>query len=88
MYSSVIVEFVTTTEAIPVGHGLYYFTFSTWMGKSLYLEDIYLIPKHRSKYSSFFRYIIMKMFYRQEIRDISDERVGQGVVIVYVVDLP
>ena len=32
-----------------VGYALYFFTYSTWQGKSLYLEDIYVQPNHRSK---------------------------------------
>ena len=50
MIYSVIVELITDTEAIPVGHGLYYYTFSSWDGKSLFLEDLYIVPEHRSKY--------------------------------------
>lgn len=32
-----------------IGMALYYMTFSTWKGKMLYLEDIYLPEKHRRR---------------------------------------
>ncbi|XP_046457044.1 thialysine N-epsilon-acetyltransferase-like isoform X2 [Daphnia pulex] len=32
-----------------VGFALYFFTYSTWQGKSLYMEDIYVQPQHRRK---------------------------------------
>lgn len=28
---------------------LYFFTYSTWVGKSLYLDDLYVQPEHRGK---------------------------------------
>jgi GNAT superfamily N-acetyltransferase len=32
----------------PVGHGVYFFNYSTWMGRhGLYLEDLYVVPEHR-----------------------------------------
>ncbi|KAM5307653.1 thialysine N-epsilon-acetyltransferase isoform 2-T3 [Glossophaga mutica] len=30
-----------------VGYGLYYFIYSTWKGRSIYLEDIYVKPEYR-----------------------------------------
>ncbi|KAM4748476.1 thialysine N-epsilon-acetyltransferase-like [Rhinophrynus dorsalis] len=32
-----------------VGFALSYFTYSTWKGRSLYLEDLYVMPEHRGK---------------------------------------
>jgi len=32
-----------------VGYALYFYTYSTWQGKSLYLEDVYVQPLHRRK---------------------------------------
>uniref|UniRef100_A0A5F8HD22 Spermidine/spermine N1-acetyltransferase family member 2 n=1 Tax=Monodelphis domestica TaxID=13616 RepID=A0A5F8HD22_MONDO len=32
-----------------VGYGLYYFTYSTWTGRNVYLEDIYVMPKYRGQ---------------------------------------
>ncbi|XP_049714750.1 thialysine N-epsilon-acetyltransferase [Elephas maximus indicus] len=32
-----------------VGYGLYFFTYSTWKGRSVYLEDIYVIPEYRGQ---------------------------------------
>jgi len=37
-----IIEHVTSAETIPVGHGLFYFTFSTWFGKQLATFGRYL----------------------------------------------
>lgn len=31
----------------PVGFALYYYTFSTWVGRSMHLEDLYVQPSHR-----------------------------------------
>ncbi|CAO2643790.1 Thialysine N-epsilon-acetyltransferase [Lemmus lemmus] len=30
-----------------VGFGLYYFIYSTWTGRNVYLEDIYVMPQYR-----------------------------------------
>ncbi|XP_051023437.1 thialysine N-epsilon-acetyltransferase [Acomys russatus] len=30
-----------------VGYGLYYFSYSTWNGRNVYLEDIYVMPQYR-----------------------------------------
>jgi GNAT superfamily N-acetyltransferase len=36
--------------AEPVGFAVYFFNFSTWLGKpGLYLEDLFVRPKHRAK---------------------------------------
>ncbi len=34
---------------IPVGFAIYYLCFSTWVGKTLYLDDLYIKPEWRSK---------------------------------------
>lgn len=38
---------VTEINDKPVGMALYYNRYSTWKGKSLYLEDFYIMPEHR-----------------------------------------
>lgn len=35
-----------------VGHALYFYTYSTWEGKSLYLEDLFVREEYRSELSS------------------------------------
>lgn len=32
-----------------VGFGLYYFIYSTWKGRNIYLEDIYVMPEYRGQ---------------------------------------
>lgn len=32
-----------------VGYALYFYTYSTWKGPSLYLEDLYVMPSFRGK---------------------------------------
>ncbi|XP_043818313.1 thialysine N-epsilon-acetyltransferase [Dromiciops gliroides] len=32
-----------------VAYGLYYFIYSTWTGRNVYLEDIYVMPKYRGQ---------------------------------------
>ncbi|XP_012966892.1 thialysine N-epsilon-acetyltransferase isoform X1 [Mesocricetus auratus] len=32
-----------------VGLGLYYFIYSTWKGRNIYLEDIYVMPQYRGQ---------------------------------------
>ena len=36
-------------NACIVGYALYYFTFNTWYGKCLFLEDLFVREEHRSK---------------------------------------
>ncbi|CAK6953703.1 diamine acetyltransferase 2b [Scomber scombrus] len=30
-----------------IGYALYFYTYSTWMGRSVYLEDLYVMPEFR-----------------------------------------
>ncbi|XP_010613181.1 diamine acetyltransferase 2 isoform X2 [Fukomys damarensis] len=32
-----------------VGYGLYFFIYSTWKGRNVYLEDIYVMPEYRGQ---------------------------------------
>ncbi|XP_043932949.1 thialysine N-epsilon-acetyltransferase isoform X1 [Protopterus annectens] len=32
-----------------VAYAMYYFTYSTWLGRSIYVEDIYVMPECRAK---------------------------------------
>nr|XP_011725872.1 diamine acetyltransferase 2 [Macaca nemestrina] len=32
-----------------VGYGIYYFIYSTWKGRTIYLEDIYVMPEYRGQ---------------------------------------
>ena len=41
--------FVALNQNKIVGFALYYFSYSTWKGKSVYLEDIYVQPAFRSQ---------------------------------------
>ncbi|XP_069687802.1 thialysine N-epsilon-acetyltransferase-like [Periplaneta americana] len=34
-------------QHVLVGYAVYYYTYSTWKGKSIYLEDIYVMPEYR-----------------------------------------
>ena len=40
---------VVTKDEVLVGFASYYFAYSSWSGKSLYLDDIYLTPASRGK---------------------------------------
>lgn len=35
--------------SLVVGYGLYYFIYSTWTGRNVYLEDIYVMPQYRGQ---------------------------------------
>lgn len=41
--------FVAEVEGAVVGISLYYYRYSTWKGKCLYLEDLIVTEKHRGK---------------------------------------
>lgn len=43
LYQCLIIK----SEKTKIGFCLYYFRYSTWKGKSLYLEDLYIKPKFR-----------------------------------------
>ncbi len=43
LFDSIILE----ENGQRVGMALFYFRYSTWKGKSLYLEDLYVIPEYR-----------------------------------------
>jgi GNAT superfamily N-acetyltransferase len=39
---------ICSSDDQPIGFAVYFFTYSTWLGrKGLYLEDLYVSPKHR-----------------------------------------
>ena len=41
--------FVAEEDGGIVGYALYFFTYSTWVGKSLYLDDLYVKPEFRGR---------------------------------------
>ena len=41
--------FVAEADNIVIGFALYFTSYSTWKGPCVYLEDLYVIPEHRSK---------------------------------------
>ncbi len=43
LFESIILE----RDGEKVGMALFYFRYSTWKGKNLYLEDLFVIPEHR-----------------------------------------
>ena len=45
LFESIILEL----DKKPVGMALFYNRYSTWKGKSLYLEDLFIIPEARGK---------------------------------------
>lgn len=40
--------FVAEVDNVVIGFALYYTSYSTWKGPCIYLEDLYVIPDHRS----------------------------------------
>nr|CAD7438602.1 unnamed protein product [Timema bartmani] len=36
-------------SSIIIGFAIYYFSYSTWTGRCVYLEDLYVIPKYRKQ---------------------------------------
>ena len=39
---------ICTVDGLPAGLAIYFFSFSTWLGKNgLFLEDLYVSPEHR-----------------------------------------
>ena len=41
-------ECVTPDKVIPIGFTIYYFTYSTWRGKVMHVDDLYVEPEYRS----------------------------------------
>lgn len=39
-----------------VGYALYFYTYSTWRGRSVYLEDLYVMPEFRGT-----KYVLLKI---------------------------
>lgn len=42
-------SFVAETDNKLVGYAIYYYIFSTWRGKSMFLDELFVLPKYRSK---------------------------------------
>ncbi|XP_029402229.1 diamine acetyltransferase 2 isoform X2 [Mus pahari] len=40
---------ISEEGSLVVGYGLYYFIYSTWTGRNVYLEDIYVTPQYRGQ---------------------------------------
>jgi GNAT superfamily N-acetyltransferase len=48
--NSNVYALICSLDEIPIGFAVYFFNYSTWLGKNgLYLEDIYITPKFRNK---------------------------------------
>ncbi len=46
--SSTTSALICTLNSEPIGYAVYFFNYSTWLGKhGLYLEDLYISPDHR-----------------------------------------
>ncbi len=46
--SSTTHALICQADAEPIGYAVYFYNYSTWLGKSgLYLEDLYISPEHR-----------------------------------------
>ena len=46
--SSTAHALICETDGKPIGFAVYFFNYSTWLGKNgLYLEDLYISPEHR-----------------------------------------
>ncbi|KAL6440770.1 hypothetical protein ACFW04_003311 [Cataglyphis niger] len=41
---------VATSNERVIGYTIYYYVYSTWVGKAMYLEDIYVTPEFRGKH--------------------------------------
>ncbi len=41
--------FVAEDEGKIIGHAVYYFAYYTWVGKSIYVDDLYVEPEYRRK---------------------------------------
>ena len=41
--------FVAEIDGEIAGMSIYYYTYSTWVGKSLHLEDLYVLPDYRNR---------------------------------------
>nr|CAD7397010.1 unnamed protein product [Timema cristinae] len=52
-------------SSIIVGYAIYYFSYSTWVGRCVYLEDLYVIPKYRKQGvgAALFTRVAKVMFY-------------------------
>jgi GNAT superfamily N-acetyltransferase len=47
---STVHALVCSIDKEPVGFAVYFFNYSTWLGKNgLYLEDLYITPKYRGR---------------------------------------
>ncbi|XP_041947920.1 diamine acetyltransferase 2b [Alosa pseudoharengus] len=42
-------EHKTKDGHVKVGYGLFFYTYSTWKGRCVYLEDLYVMPEFRGK---------------------------------------
>jgi len=41
---------ICNVDGKPAGYAIYFYTFSTWLGKNgIWLEDVYIAPEHRGK---------------------------------------
>lgn len=47
--SKVCEAFVAEENGVVIGFSLYYTSYSTWRGKCIYLEDLYVKPEYRGK---------------------------------------
>lgn len=57
--------FVAEKDNTIIGIALYYISYSTWRGRSMYLEDLYVQPKHRGEQLG---YLLFELVREEAIR--------------------
>jgi len=44
-----LTEMIFFTGHTKVGYSLYFYTYSSWKGRAVYMEDLYVMPEFRGK---------------------------------------
>ena len=80
-WHGLIPEHVTSNKTTIIGYGLYYFSYSTWEGRVLFMEDVFVEPDHRSENSLARDMDSSAVCYRQTCGYTNDEGVCQGAPV-------
>lgn len=43
-----------------VGYSLYFYTYSSWKGRAVYMEDLYVMPEFRGKETTLCAFVYLK----------------------------
>lgn len=56
-----LTEMILFTGHTKVGYSLYFYTYSSWKGRAVYMEDLYVMPEFRGEETTLCVFVYLKV---------------------------